>query len=229
MQNYLIYQNIFAPFRFMGSLWPFVVVLFFFSVIMHEVAHGYAALKCGDDTAMLMGRLTLNPVPHIDPLGTILLPLLMIIARTGIVFGWAKPVPINPYNFHNLKDGMIKVSISGVLTNFSIAALLAALVYIFNMLGLHNTSTGSGLIIVLTSTASVNIVLGIFNLIPVPPLDGSNLLSALLPPHLSDKYERIKPYGFFIIVFLLFTGIIWYVIALFGNLFFRLLFMGLPL
>ncbi|MGM0568298.1 MAG: site-2 protease family protein [Elusimicrobiota bacterium] len=229
MENYIIYQSIFAPLRLIGNMWPMLAVFFFFSVIMHEVAHGYAAMRSGDDTARLMGRLTLNPIPHIDLIGTILVPAFLIISRAGVIFGWAKPVPINPYNFRNIKEGMIKVSLAGVLTNFAIATALSILVYIINLTGLHTSALGGNIIILFTATASVNIILGLFNLVPIPPLDGSNLLSTLLPDDMAQSYEKIKPYGFFIIIFLLFTGILWGIISLFGNLFYRFLFMGLPL
>ncbi len=234
MQYYrILYQSLVVPLSLlMGEfihLLPLWIVLFFFSVVMHEIAHGYAALKCGDDTASLMGRLTLNPIPHIDPVGTILLPLMLIIFRAGIIFGWAKPVPINPYNFYNYRDGMIKVSLSGVMTNFAIATLLAAFVYIINITGLQNTAAGANIIVLLTATASINIILGVFNLVPIPPLDGSNFLSVILPDDLARKYESIKPYGFFIIIFLFMLGILGFVIMFFGNIIYRLLFMGLPL
>ncbi len=234
MQYYrILYQSMVVPLSLlMGEfihLLPLWIVLFFFSVVMHEVAHGYVALRCGDDTASLMGRLTLNPIPHIDPVGTILLPLMLIVLRAGIIFGWAKPVPINPYNFYNYRQGMIKVSLSGVLTNFIIAAVLAAFVYLFNLTGFHETTAGANLIILFTATASINIILGIFNLVPIPPLDGSNFLSVMLPDNLARFYESIKPYGFFIIIILFMLGILGSIILFFGNILYRLMFMGLPL
>lgn len=231
--NRLLYQHLVLPINLiMGDyihLLPFWLVLFFFSVVMHEMAHGYAALKSGDDTASLMGRITLNPLPHIDPIGTVVLPLILIISGTGIIFGWAKPVPINPYNFYNYRQGMIKVSLAGVLTNFAIATVLAIVVYMINISGFHTTREGANIIILLTGVASINIILGIFNLIPVPPLDGSNLLSVLLPDDIAQSYDRLKPYGFFIIIILFMIGILGFIILFFGNILYRLLFMGLPL
>ncbi len=225
-----IYRNIFIPLSLLRGeyvyLMPAWIVLFFFSVVMHEVAHGYAALKNGDSTAKMMGRLTLHPVPHIDLIGTVILPVMLILSGTGIIIGWAKPVPVNPYNFYNYKKGMIKVSSAGVLTNFAIAAILALAVYILHFIRLHNTAAGENIIVLFTALISINIILGIFNLIPVPPLDGSNLLSMILSDEAAMKYERIKPYGFFIIIGLLMFGVVGFIISLFGNLLYRILFIG---
>ena len=224
MNNYLLYSHIFAPFRF--APWPLLVVVFFFSVVVHEVAHGWMALKCGDDTAKMMGRLTLNPIPHIDILGTIIVPIVLHLLG-GFIIGWAKPVPINPYNFYDIKTCIMKVGAAGPLSNFTLAVGFAILVWLFNLSGItNNTELGFMLTAVLAGGVTVNIILGLFNLTPIPPLDGSKIVGSLLPYELSLKYERIAPYGFFILILLL--GFIWRVIMAFGNIFYRLLFIGMP-
>ncbi|MFC2060926.1 site-2 protease family protein [Elusimicrobiota bacterium] len=226
MGNIILYKHIFAPFSIVGSLWPLVAVLFFFSVVLHEVAHGYIAYRCGDNTAKAMGRITLNPISHIDPFGTIIVPLLLFFIG-GFVVGWAKPVPVNPYNFNDYKMDSIKVSLSGPLTNFSLAVLFSVIVWILNIIQFPATRIGLLITSIFAAGVTVNIILGLFNLIPIPPLDGSRVVSALLPPELSEKYERIAPYGFFILIFML--GMIWPVIIGIGNIFYKMLFMGLPL
>jgi Zn-dependent protease len=175
------------------------LLILFFSVIIHEVSHGYAALKNGDPTAKFMGRLTLNPIPHMDPIGTILLPLLLIIFHSPILIGIAKPVPINPLNFRDYKKGMISVGISGPLSNIFLGIIFSLLCKISNSTNLIN---------ILKMASFINFILAFFNLIPIPPLDGSRVISALLPYNLSIKYDRIERYGIFIIIFLAMTGLL---------------------
>lgn len=180
------------------------VIILIFSVIIHEVMHGYVALMFGDHTAEKAGRLTLNPIPHVDPIGTILLPGLLILLRSGFLIGWAKPVPVNPLNFSDLKRGEIFVSLAGVGANFVLALIFASLYHISfaffpNILALQILKFG----------VQINLVLGIFNLLPVPPLDGSKVLIALLPYELARNFERISfQYGFMIILLLLYFNII---------------------
>ncbi|MFW6134737.1 MAG: site-2 protease family protein, partial [Elusimicrobiota bacterium] len=226
MESYL-YKNIFSSFNLIGSAWPILVVVFFFSVVLHEVAHGYIALINGDPTAKAMGRLTLNPIVHIDLFGTILLPLILIISGSNFLIGYAKPVPINPYNFHDIKQGTIKVSLAGSLTNFSLAILFSLIIWLFNLLNFSQTDTGFFLIIILAGGAAMNIVLGLFNLVPVPPLDGSRVVSSLLPPEMAEKYDRIAPFGIFL-VFLVIM-VFWQLLVGIANIFYKLLFLGLPL
>ena len=183
------------------------VIILFFSVILHEIAHGLMAERHGDSTARMMGRITLNPIPHIDPVGTILLPGIMIIMNLfggGPIFGWAKPVPINPRNLNNPKKDMIWVASAGVLTNICIALFLALLFRLFDALGTLGTLSGT----ILFYGITINLFLAFFNLIPIPPLDGSRILSGVLPEHLSYRLARIEPFGFIIIVVLLFTGLL---------------------
>lgn len=186
------------------------VIILIFSVIVHEVMHGYAALMFGDHTAEKAGRLTLNPIPHIDPIGTILLPgillLLPVLTGTspGFLIGWAKPVPVNPLNFRDLKRGEIYVSLAGVGANFVLALTFAVLYHIVS------TFSPSLLALnVLEFGVQINLVLGVFNLLPIPPLDGSKVLIALLPYEAAKRFEAISfQYGFMLILLLLYFNII---------------------
>jgi Zn-dependent protease len=174
-------------------------VVLLFSVIVHEVAHGYVALLNGDPTARIMGRITLNPLPHIDPIGTILLPLLLIMTHAGVLFGWAKPVPVNPLNFRNYRWGEFAVSAAGPLSNLALAAAFSVLL----RLGVDNP----GLAQMAYFGVSINIFLALFNLIPIPPLDGSHILALLLPRELARLYSHLQPVGFVLILVLFYTGI----------------------
>ncbi|HOK56428.1 MAG TPA: site-2 protease family protein [bacterium] len=173
------------------------LVILFFSIIVHEVSHGYAALKNGDPTAKYMGRLTLNPIPHIDPVGTLLLPFLLIVLHFPILIGVAKPVPINPYYFRNYRTGMITVGISGPLSNILLGIIFAFIYKLFP------SSIVSGY---LKMGSFINFILAFFNLIPIPPLDGSRVVAVLLPYKLRFGYEKIERYGLFLVLLLAMTG-----------------------
>jgi len=179
----------------------FSLLVLFFSIVLHEIAHGSMALQLGDQTAKNAGRLTLNPIKHIDLFGTILLPLmlLMLSGGAGPIFGWAKPVPINPFNFRDQKWGTLKVSLAGPAMNF-LVALFFGLIIRFLPLPLALLDLFS--IIVL-----YNFAWGIFNLLPLPPLDGSHILFALLPEKLSHAKLFLTQYGFFFLIFFVFWGI----------------------
>ena len=181
-----------------------MVVVLLFSVIIHEVAHGYVALLNGDPTARILGRITLNPGPHIDPVGTILVPAILLLSHAGILLGWAKPVPVNPRNFRNYRWGEITVSAAGPLSNLGLAVVFAALLH----LGLGNV----GLLKLAYYGVSINIILALFNLFPIPPLDGSRVLSILLPPGLARLYRYLEPVGFMLILLLLYTGVLWAIV-----------------
>ncbi|MBI2334201.1 site-2 protease family protein [Candidatus Daviesbacteria bacterium] len=181
------------------------IIILLFSVIVHEVMHGLVARKFGDRTAERAGRLTLNPIPHIDLFGTILLPALLIFTGSPILFGWAKPVPVNPLNFSNLRKGELTVSAAGIVANFSLA-IAAALIYHF--LNALPQTFPALLGALLRFTILINLVLGIFNLLPIPPLDGSKVLLSQLPLHLAKQYQKIEPYGFLILLLFLFTGML---------------------
>jgi Zn-dependent protease len=178
-----------------------------FSIVLHEVAHGWVAYKQGDATAMMLGRITLNPIPHIDPVGSILVPAMLALTGTGLMLGWAKPVPVNPRNFRNYKRGDILVSLAGVAVNF-ILAFVFALVWALTEWGFR---LAPNLIEVWAAVAAmaqagvyVNFGLMLFNLIPIPPLDGSHVFAYLLPPRLAVPYRQIGFGG--IIILLLFLN-----------------------
>lgn len=181
------------------ALFVVLAVLLLYSVIAHEVSHGWAAYLFGDDTAMRYGRLTFNPASHLDPLGTAMLFL------AG--FGWAKPVPVDYYRLKNTRFGFFSVALAGCAANILIATIAIFLLQ-FTAVGAHPT-----LSVVLQITARINIILGAFNLIPIPPLDGSKILMSFLPEPVQRNLSRLEPYGFFILVFLLFTGLLNPVIA----------------
>jgi Zn-dependent protease len=187
----------------------FVPVLLF-SVIAHEYAHGYAALKQGDTTALSLGRLTWNPIKHIDPFMTILLPaLLYYTTRGAVVLGGAKPVPVNPRNYRNFKRGDIIVSLAGVFVNFLLAIASMVLFVGLGLLGRAAPNTETTLAIVqamMFQALRLNLVLLAFNLIPIPPLDGSHVMKYLLPPSWSLRYQQFGRYGIVILVLLLGFG-----------------------
>ena len=187
--------------------------LLLFSITVHEYSHGFIAEKRGDDTARVLGRLTLNPIAHIDLMGTVLFPLIAIMFKAP-VFGWAKPVPVNPNMFENPRRDMMFVGIAGPLSNFILAVASALLLWgirSFRLLGY--TQSAMTVMVVLHYLLVINVVLAVFNLIPVPPLDGSHILSGLLPREAAYEYEKITPYGFFIMIFLLATGVLWSVLG----------------
>ncbi len=176
----------------------FSLIVLLFSIVIHEVAHGSVALSQGDATAKYAGRLTLNPIKHLDPMGSILLPLLLLVltAGHGPIFGWAKPVPVNPNLFRDRKWGELKVSIAGPAANFLIAIMFGLVIRFFPL---------SGQLIDLFSIICIyNILLGLFNLIPIPPLDGSHILFSFLPYRFFKFKMILSQYGFFIVIFLLF-------------------------
>jgi len=177
-----------------------MAVVLLFSIVVHEVAHGYVALQNGDPTARLLGRLTLNPIPHIDPIGSILLPLLLLVTSSPILFGWAKPVPVNPLNFRNYRWGEITVSAAGPLSNLALAVIFSYLLLL--------APANLGLMKMALYGVHINIILALFNLIPIPPLDGSHILSILLPRDLARAYAYLEPIGFILILVLFYTGIL---------------------
>jgi Zn-dependent protease len=167
------------------------------SMMAHEVAHGYVAFRLGDPTAKSHGRLTLNPLKHLDPLGTAMFVITYVMG--GFIFGWAKPVPVNPYYFRNHKKGMMLVGIAGPAMNMVVAVLLSLLI------GILHPKYSSTFYDTLFLAFQVNIVLGLFNLVPIPPLDGSRLLGGLLPENLYDKWAELDRYGMIFIFLILFV------------------------
>ena len=183
------------------------------AVVFHEVAHGWAADKLGDPTARKLGRLTLNPIKHIDPVMTLLVPGLLIASGSPVVFGGAKPVPINPYNLKNPRKAVVLIAAAGPAINFVLAALFATVFMIFKEIIAANPASLSTLslttIITLWAFHSVliNIILALFNLFPIPPLDGGRIAVGLLPEGLAMKLARLEPYGFFILVAAIYMGV----------------------
>ena len=179
----------------------FSLIVLLFSIIIHEIAHGSVAYSLGDQTAKNEGRLTLNPLKHLDPFGSVFLPLLLLLATAGQgpIFGWAKPVPINPYNFRNRKEGILKVSIAGPGTNFLIAIIFSLLIRFFSLT--------PSVFIFFSIVAFYNFLWGIFNLIPIPPLDGSWILFNLLPDKLNKVKIILRRYDLFILLFFLLFGL----------------------
>ncbi|MCX6567203.1 MAG: site-2 protease family protein [Candidatus Aminicenantes bacterium] len=208
------------------------IFVLLFAITVHEASHGWAAKKMGDPTAFNMGRVTLNPLAHIDPFGTVLLPLLLSLARMP-AFGWAKPVPVNPDNFRNPRRGNLWVSFAGPAANIAVA--LTSLILLLGMkLALPNVGLFikalingffrqmgfllpvlprgffplEGLALILIMMVLINSYFALFNLIPVPPLDGSGVLMGLLSDNAASRYARIRPFGFIIVLFLIYMGLL---------------------
>lgn len=175
------------------------IAILIFSVVIHEVSHGYAAYFLGDPTAKYAGRLTLNPLKHLDPWGSFLVPLFLTISHLGIIFGWAKPVPYNPYNLSNQKYGPALVGVAGPLSNLALALLAGVMIRIMLVIGVEDGFFGYNILALLVV---INVFLIVFNLLPIPPLDGSKLLFAFLPVSEYTK-AMLEQYGFvFLLLFL---------------------------
>jgi Zn-dependent protease len=203
-----------------------VIIVLLFSAIIHEYAHGYAAWLLGDDTAKDAGRLTMNPMAHLDPIGSVLLPLLLVLSKVNFFFAWAKPVPYNPYNLRDQKYGDLKVALAGPGSNLLIAiffGLLARFVPLANgqkiviieaffagdsqnWLGLLHGSLFSGIFAFAVIIVFINLSLMFFNLLPVPPLDGSKVVYTFLPYHLKEKWLRFETFSLPLLLFLSFFG-----------------------
>jgi Zn-dependent protease len=172
------------------------------AIILHEISHGYVAYLLGDDTAKRAGRLSINPIRHVDPVGTIILPISMLILTNGAYFfGWAKPVPINPGRFRNQREGMLLTGAAGPVTNIALAAAAGLIVRLAGdsaLLGLGALGITLGDLVAFFCRA--NLVLAFFNLIPIPPLDGSRVLQYFLPDSARDAYHSFERYGFFVLI-----------------------------
>ena len=188
------------------AVWIVPVLL---AITLHEAAHAWVANRCGDPTAKALGRLSINPLRHVDLIGTIAVPILVgVLTQFQFIFGWAKPVPINWRLLHNPRRDMAWVAAAGPLSNFIMALLWASCFKIATLL--HPESSHIALFMLLTGQAGVlvNLVLGILNLIPIPPLDGSRVVASLLPPRRAALYLKLEPFGFFILITLLLTGVL---------------------
>jgi Zn-dependent protease len=190
------------------ELFILVVPVLLFSMVAHEYAHGYAALRQGDNTALMLGRLTWNPLKHIDPVMTLLMPLVTFLTF-GVAFGGAKPVPVNPRLYRNYRSGDIIVSLAGIATNLVLAVVLTLAIVLLGLTGRAVPLLGSSLAIVqlmFLYGVTINLILAAFNLIPIPPLDGSHVLKHLLPASWAWNYQRFGRYGFVILLLLLTVG-----------------------
>jgi Zn-dependent protease len=168
------------------------IVTLIISIIIHELAHGFVSYSLGDPTPKEAGRLTLNPIKHIDPLGSIFLPLLLVISNIGIIFGWAKPVPIDPRNYKNIRTGWIITAMAGPISNFTLFVLMFLILYLFNL--------GEVAKLIIWYAMAINFVLGAFNLIPLPPLDGFWLIFNILPDSIRNKILIILESSYGIII-----------------------------
>jgi|SRR3989344_3502447 len=184
----------------------FAVAVLIMSVVVHEVSHGYAASLLGDQTARFAGRLTLNPIKHLDPIGSVVVPLALIVLHAGFVFGWAKPVPVNPYNLRHRRWGELIVAAAGPLSNIVLAVIFGILIRVSLIYGFLPDS----FITIATVIVLINLVLAIFNLVPIPPLDGSKVLFSLLPLHMQHIREFLERYALFLVVIFVFFVWQWF-------------------
>jgi len=183
-----------------------------FAITLHEVAHGLAARRFGDRTAEMLGRLSLNPIRHIDPVGTLVVPAVLF-ALSGVLFGWAKPVPVVFRNLRNPKRDMVFVALAGPLANIAMAIVWALLLKLVYALGLDQGFAGEFLISMARIGILINTLLAAFNLLPIPPLDGGRVLRGLVRESLGQYLDRIEPFGLIIIALLLVSGWLWIVVA----------------
>lgn len=186
----------------MFAVWVLPVL---FAITVHEVAHGWVAKQFGDRTAQMLGRLTLNPLKHIDPIGTILVPGILLLMG-GFVFGWAKPVPVNARNLRNPKRDMAIVAVAGPIANLFMALFWALIIRVGTLFVGAQEAIGLPLIYMGSAGISINIFLMMLNLLPIPPLDGGRVLAGFLPGPLAYKLNRLEPYGFMILVALIYFG-----------------------
>ena len=209
MENAVV-AGLFREYQGLDGLRLFAVAALplLFGITVHEVAHGWVAKLRGDRTAEMLGRLTLNPIKHIDPIGTVLVPGVMLLT-TGFIFGWAKPVPVTIENLKRRNKDMAIVGAAGPLSNVAMAVCWALLMLVAQ--GLHGLAPAAANFLFLMGIAGVvfNFILAVLNLLPIPPLDGGRVVSALLPGRLAWQYDRIEPYGFFILIGLLVLGGLW--------------------
>jgi Zn-dependent protease len=192
------------------AVWILPVV---FAITVHEVAHGWVAKKYGDNTASILGRLTLNPVKHIDLFGTIIIPGLLLLSFSGFIFGWAKPVPVDARNFKNPRRDMAIVALAGPVSNLLMAFGWALIARLGVTLGAQTETISLPLIYTGIAGISINLVLAMINLLPIPPLDGSRILTGILPSYWAWQYNRLERFGFVILLVLLYTNVLGSILA----------------
>ena len=183
-----------------------------FAIVVHEVAHGWAALRLGDTTAKSLGRLSLNPVTHIDPVGSLLVPGLMLLLPGGFLFGWAKPVPVNVARLNNPRRDMVFVALAGPFANLMMLLMWAFVTKTGMLVGGVQSTAGYVLVHMGVAGIFINAVLMMLNLLPIPPLDGSKVVEGLLPARQAILYNKLGRYGFFILIALMLTGVLGYVL-----------------
>ncbi len=184
------------------AVWAIPVI---FAITVHEVAHGWVANKLGDGTAKMLGRLTLSPIKHIDPIGTIVVPIALVLI-SGFAFGWAKPVPVNARNFKRPRRDMAIVAVAGPIANVIMAIMWVLFLKLATLVS--DVNIAKGLVAMASAGITINIVLFVFNLFPIPPLDGSKVLAGIAPPSVANLMDKIEPYGFFIVMGLLYFGVL---------------------
>ena len=193
-----------------------LVAVLIFSVVVHEVAHAWQARREGDPTAERLGRITLNPIPHLDPIGSFIVPLALHFSGSGFLFGWAKPVPVNPANYREPKWGDIRVSLAGIVSNLVLAVGATVVLAVLVKVGRGGDTLGAGMELLRMAAYYgiwINLILAFFNLIPIPPLDGSHVLFHFLPPDMALRYREMGRYGLLIMM-----GLLFFVPELFGIL-----------
>ncbi|GAB4110159.1 MAG: site-2 protease family protein [Acidobacteriota bacterium] len=184
------------------------LLVLFFSLSLHESAHAWVAERCGDPTGRILGRVTLNPLPHVDLIGTILFPLIGFLAG-GLIFGWAKPVPVNTANLRNPRRDNVLISAAGPASNLLAAAVFLAGIKLLRSFGTMESlpAVGEPLAMLFHAGLFLNVILAVFNLIPIPPLDGGWVLEGLLPRWFGPLFEAVRPFGFLLLLGLLYTGV----------------------
>ena len=186
------------------AVWAIPVL---FAITLHEVAHGWVANLLGDKTAKMLGRLSLNPIKHIDPIGTIVVPLAMVALQTGFVFGWAKPVPVSTKNFKSPRRDMAIVAAAGPISNLIMAVFWVVVLKLAASV-IPDQAIAKGLMAMGQAGIIINLILFIFNLFPIPPLDGSKVLAGFLPRPLANLMDKIEPFGLFIVLGLVYFGVL---------------------
>lgn len=187
------------------AVWILPVI---FAITVHEVAHGWVAKKYGDNTAEQLGRLTLNPMKHIDWFGTVILPTLLLITGTGFIFGWAKPVPVDPHYFKKPRQDMAIVALAGPVSNLLMAIGWALIARVGVAVGIGNEAIAMPLIYTGIAGISINLVLMLLNMLPIPPLDGSRILSGMLPSYWAWQFNKLERFGFIILLVMLYTKVL---------------------